>query len=654
MKKNIRTVVILIVAFAVTFLAVSYFGVGKDEKNPTYLQIIQQINNGEVEKAVLDDSNGKLTYYLKSAPDKKLTYNVSIYRIEHFLEKIDPALESEAVNFDIKAPTVWPTWVSSIPMILLLVGVGVFAFIMMNQMNGGGKNGAMSFGRSRAKLITDDKKRVTFNDVAGADEEKEELSEIVEFLKNPRRFVELGARIPKGVLLVGAPGTGKTLFAKAIAGEAKVPFFSISGSDFVELYVGVGASRVRDLFEQAKKNTPCIVFIDEIDAVGRQRGAGLGGGHDEREQTLNQLLVEMDGFGVNEGVIIIAATNRPDVLDSALLRPGRFDRQIVINVPDIKGREAILKVHSKGKPLSDEVNLDTIAKETVGFTGAELENVLNEAALYAARRKKKKIDMSDIEDAIMKVCVGVEKKSRVVSEKERKLTAFHEAGHAIVTRCMTMLDPVHQISIVPRGRAGGYTLSLPMEDKSYMSRTEMIEEINSLLGGRVAEKIALDDISTGASNDLERATAIAKKMVTKFGMSDALGPVVYGSEHEEVFLGRDFTTQRNFSEETASAIDREVKRIVEECFGTAKKCLEDNFEKLNTVANALLEREKLSGEEFERLMKGEVLEPVENKKEEAAASAPEATVEAKNAETDNAPEIAENTPKNEEKPVIKE
>ncbi|MBQ2946029.1 MAG: ATP-dependent zinc metalloprotease FtsH [Clostridia bacterium] len=649
MKKSIRTVVVLIVAFAVTFLAVSYFGVGKDEKNPTYLQIIQQINNGEVEKAVLDDSNGKLTYYLKSEPDKKLTYNVSIYRIEHFLEKIDPALESEAVNFDIKAPTVYPAWVSSIPMILLLVGVGVFAFIMMNQMNGGGKNGAMAFGRSRAKLITDDKKRITFDDVAGADEEKEELSEIVEFLKNPRRFVELGARIPKGVLLVGAPGTGKTLFAKAIAGEAKVPFFSISGSDFVELYVGVGASRVRDLFEQAKKNTPCIVFIDEIDAVGRQRGAGLGGGHDEREQTLNQLLVEMDGFGVNEGVIIIAATNRPDVLDSALLRPGRFDRQIVINVPDIKGREAILKVHSKGKPLADEVNLDTIAKETVGFTGAELENVLNEAALYAARRKKKKIDMHDIEDAIMKVCVGVEKKSRVVSEKERKLTAFHEAGHAIVTRCMTMLDPVHQISIVPRGRAGGYTLSLPMEDKSYMSRTEMIEEINSLLGGRVAEKIALDDISTGASNDLERATAIAKKMVTKFGMSDALGPVVYGSEHEEVFLGRDFTTQRNFSEETASAIDREVKRIIEESFNIAKKCLEDNFDKLTTVANALLEREKLSGEEFEALMNGKELPALEAKEEPNTDAAP-----VNENEADTAPAAEAEAPKSDEKPIIKD
>ncbi len=643
MKKNVRTIIVLIVAFGVTFLAVSYFGVGKDETKPTYWQIVEQFQNGEVLKAEIDASNGKLTYYLKSDETKKLTYN--LYSITAFKEDIQEALDNKLVSeFEITAATVWPAWVSFIPYILLIGGVAIFAIFMMNQVNGGGKGGAMSFGRSRAKLITDDKKRVTFNDVAGADEEKEELSEIVEFLKNPRRFVELGARIPKGVLLVGAPGTGKTLFAKAIAGEAKVPFFSISGSDFVELYVGVGASRVRDLFEQAKKNTPCIVFIDEIDAVGRQRGAGLGGGHDEREQTLNQLLVEMDGFGVNEGVIIIAATNRPDVLDSALLRPGRFDRQIVINVPDIKGREAILKVHSKGKPLSDEVNLETIAKETVGFTGAELENILNEAALYAARRKKKKIDMGDIEDAIMKVCVGVEKKSRVVSEKERKLTAYHEAGHAIVTRCMTMLDPVHQISIVPRGRAGGYTLSLPKEDKSYMSRTEMIEEINSLLGGRVAEKIALDDISTGASNDLERATAIAKKMVTKFGMSDALGPIVYSTEHEEVFLGRDFTTQRNFSEETASAIDREVKRIVEECFEIAKKCLEDNFDKLTVVSNALLACEKLSGEEFERLMNGETLSEINEEIEESKI--PE------NSKIES--EINEATASDSEKPVLKD
>ena len=633
MKKNVRTVVILIAAFVAIFLIVSWLGLGEANKKPTYTEIVNYFKEEKVDSAVLDASNGELKIVLKE-DEKEIKFNV--WSISGFKEDIQEYVDKGGVNLDIIAPTVWPAWLEFVPYIFLIGGLVVFGFFMMNQMNGGGKNGAMSFGKSRAKLISDDKKRVTFKDVAGAEEEKEELAEIVEFLKNPQKFVELGARIPKGVLLVGAPGTGKTLFAKAIAGEAKVPFFSISGSDFVELYVGVGASRVRDLFDQAKKNTPCIVFIDEIDAVGRQRGAGLGGGHDERDQTLNQLLVEMDGFGVNEGVIIIAATNRPDVLDSALLRPGRFDRQITINVPDIIGREAILNVHAKGKPLADEVNLNTIAKETVGFTGAELENILNEAALYAARRKKKKIDMKDIEDAIMKVCVGVEKKTRVVSEKERKLTAFHEAGHAIVTKCQTMLDPVHQISIVPRGRAGGYTLSLPLEDKSYMSRTEMIEEICSLLGGRVAEKIALDDISTGASNDLERATAIAKKMVTKYGMSDSLGPVVYGSEHEEVFLGRDFTTQRNFSEETASMIDREVKKILEECFEKAKKNLEDNFDKLNAVANALLEREKLSGEEFEKLMNNEELPPL--KKEEPEETKAEETPKA---ETDIA-ETVEN------------
>lgn len=459
----------------------------------------------------------------------------------------------------------------------------------------------MSFGKSKAKLHTDDKKKVTFNDVAGADEEKEELEEIVEFLKSPRRFLELGARIPKGVLLVGPPGTGKTLLARAIAGEAGVPFFSISGSDFVEMFVGVGASRVRDLFENAKKNSPCIVFIDEIDAVGRQRGAGLGGGHDEREQTLNQLLVEMDGFGVNEGIIIVAATNRPDILDPALLRPGRFDRQIPVGRPDIKGREEILQVHAKGKPLEAEVELKTIARGTPGFTGADLENLLNEAALLAARRNKKTIGMREIEDAITRVIAGPEKKSRVISEKDRKLTAYHEAGHAVVMKLLPNADPVHEISIIPRGMAGGYTLSFPEDEKYYMAKSELLDEIIGLLGGRVAEKLVLDDVSTGAQNDLERATAIARKMVTEYGMSENLGPMTFGSKQDEVFIGRDFARSRNYSEEVAAAIDKEMRNIIEEAYNTAQELLQENINRLHRVAERLLEKEKIDRAEFEEI-----------------------------------------------------
>ncbi len=462
----------------------------------------------------------------------------------------------------------------------------------------------MTFGKAKFKNSNDEKKKTTFADVAGADEEKEELEEIVQFLKTPEKYNKLGAKIPKGVLLVGPPGTGKTLLARAVAGEAGVPFFSISGSDFVEMFVGVGASRVRDLFDTAKKNSPCIVFIDEIDAVGRQRGAGLGGGNDEREQTLNQLLVEMDGFGANEGVIVIAATNRPDVLDPAILRPGRFDRQVVVGYPDINGREAILKVHAREKPLAPDVNLRTIASSTAGFTGADLENVLNEAALLAARKNKRAITMEEIEEATIKVVVGTEKKSKVMSDKEKKLTAYHEAGHAICTQYCPTQDPVHQISIIPRGRAGGYTMSLPTEDKTYSSRNEMLEDIVVLLGGRVAEALIMGDISTGASNDIERATSTAKSMVTKYGMSDVLGPVCYGSGNNEVFIGRDMGQVKDYSEETAAKIDQEILRIVNNGYKACEKLLKDHIDQLHNVAQYLIKHEKMSGDEFRAMVNG--------------------------------------------------
>ena len=463
----------------------------------------------------------------------------------------------------------------------------------------------MTFGKSKARMLNaNDKNKVTFKDVAGVDEEKEELQEIVDFLKSPKKFTDMGARIPKGVLLVGHPGTGKTLLAKAVAGEAGVPFFIISGSDFVEMFVGVGASRVRDLFDQAKRNSPCIIFIDEIDAVGRQRGAGLGGGHDEREQTLNQLLVEMDGFAANEGVIVLAATNRPDVLDKALLRAGRFDRQIVVGTPDVKAREEILKVHARKKKIAEDVDLGTIAKNTAGFAGADLENILNEAALLAARRDKSEIGMEEIEDAMVKVTMGPEKKSRVISEKEKKLVAFHEAGHAVASHFLPTQDAVHQISIIPRGMAGGYTMYRPSEDRQFMSKSEMEEQIISLLGGRVAESIVLGDISTGASNDIERASKIAREMVTKYGMSERLGTITFGSGQEEVFLGRDFTTQKNFSEETSGIIDEEVKRIIDYAYNKTEEILKSNLEKLHQVANVLLEKEKIDGEEFIEIMNG--------------------------------------------------
>ncbi|MEW5761859.1 MAG: ATP-dependent zinc metalloprotease FtsH [Bacillota bacterium] len=495
-------------------------------------------------------------------------------------------------------PSWWTNLLTSL--IPILIFIALF-FFLMQQTQGGGSR-VMSFGKSRARLHTDEKKRVTFNDVAGIDEVKEELQEIVEFLKNPRKFNDIGARIPKGVLLFGPPGTGKTLLARAVAGEAGVPFFSISGSDFVEMFVGVGASRVRDLFEQAKKNAPCIVFIDEIDAVGRQRGAGLGGGHDEREQTLNQLLVEMDGFSANEGIIILAATNRPDILDPALLRPGRFDRQIVVDMPDINGRKEILKVHVRGKPLGDDVDLDVLARRTPGFTGADLANMVNEAALLAARRNKKKIGMAELESAIERVIAGPEKRSRVISDKEKRLVAYHEAGHAVVSYFLPNTDPVHKVSIIPRGRAGGYTLLLPKEDRYYMTKSQLLDQITMLLGGRAAEDVVLQEVSTGAQNDLERATEIARRMVMEYGMSEELGPLTLGRKQETVFLGRDIARDRNYSEEVAYAIDREVRNIIDNCYHRAEKILRENMRGLHLVAQVLIEKETLEGAEFEDLM----------------------------------------------------
>ncbi|MBP3911582.1 MAG: ATP-dependent zinc metalloprotease FtsH [Niameybacter sp.] len=496
------------------------------------------------------------------------------------------------------------------PILQIVLIVGMFIFIMvffMQQMQGGGGGGGrgvMSFGKSKAKMTVDDKGSTTFKDVAGLDEEKEEVAELVDFLKNPRKYTEIGAKIPKGILLVGPPGTGKTLLAKAVAGEAQVPFFSISGSDFVEMFVGVGASRVRDLFEQAKKNAPAIVFIDEIDAVGRKRGAGLGGGHDEREQTLNQLLVEMDGFGINEGVIVVAATNRADILDPALLRPGRFDRHVVVGRPDVKGRESILKVHAKGKPLNEDVDLKVIARTTPGFTGADLANLMNEAALLTARHNKRAIDMEEVQKAFIKITVGTEKKSHLVTDKEKRITAFHEVGHALIHELLETLDPVHSVSIIPTGFAGGYTMPLPKEDKLYMTKTRMLDEIVSLLGGRAAEELVFGDITTGASNDIERATNIARDMVTKYGMSE-LGPIKFGDEQEEVFLGRDFSHQRNYSEDVATAIDHHIRSIVEDAYDRSKQLLTDNMDTLNRASEVLLTKEKITGHEFRKIMRGE-------------------------------------------------
>ena len=533
---------------------------------------------------------------------------------EGFYEKyLEDLVESKEVSYSSSRDVVRPWYADLFPTLLVLFAFAIFWFVFMQQSQGGGGGKVMSFGKSKAKMHREDESTlITFNDVAGLQEEKEELEEIVDFLKSPRKFMEVGARIPKGVLLVGPPGTGKTYLSRAVAGEAKVPFFTISGSDFVEMFVGVGASRVRDLFEQAKKNSPCIVFIDEIDAVGRRRGAGMGGGHDEREQTLNQLLVEMDGFGKNEGIIIMAATNRPDILDPALLRPGRFDRTIHVGLPDIKGREEILKVHTKNKPLEKDVELKVIAKRTPGFTPADLENLVNEAALLTARYNLKVIPMYLIEEASIKVQAGPEKKSKIVSEKERKLTAFHEAGHALASRLIPGMDPVHLITIIPRGMAGGFTAYIPEEDVNYMTKRQMEDRLVSLLGGRVAEALVLDDISTGAQNDIERATKLARQMITHYGMNDKLGPMTYGTDEQEVFMGRDFGRSRNYSEEVAATIDSEMRKLIDEAYHKAESLISENLATLHRIAEALLEKETLDAREFEEIFLGKEVSELES------------------------------------------
>lgn len=588
-------IILIVVIFASTFLVNS----GKNVKNINFDEFQMQWMSNNIQSFKVNEDNRTVTGTYKDGTN----YETTVLP-ERLFQFIGQHPKEGQVKEIYSKPVTIPLWVQYLPTILIFLLVIAFWFMFMQQSQGGGGNrGVMNFGKSRAKMATPDKKRVTFNDVAGADEEKAELAEIVDFLKQPKKYIELGARIPKGVLLVGPPGTGKTLLAKAVAGEAGVPFFTISGSDFVEMFVGVGASRVRDLFDQAKKNAPCIIFIDEIDAVGRQRGAGLGGGHDEREQTLNQLLVEMDGFGVNEGIIMIAATNRPDILDPALLRPGRFDRQIVVGAPDIKGREEILKVHSRNKPLSEEVKLDVLAKRTPGFTGADLENLMNESALLAVRNNKKIIGMDELEEAVTRVIAGPEKKSRVVSEKDRRLTAYHEAGHAVVMKLLPNADPVHQISIIPRGMAGGYTMHLPEEDRAYTSKSRLRDEMVGLLGGRVAEKLIIGDISTGAKNDIDRCTSIARKMVMEFGMSEELGPISFSSGHDEIFIGKDLGRSRNFSEEVAARIDNEIRRFIDEAYVRAERLLTENVNKLHAVAQALLEKEKLEAKEFEEIFR---------------------------------------------------
>lgn len=645
-KRNWRVFLPYLLLPVVLILALSFFTTTQNRVKTEYYQIVQYFDQGEVTAYRFNLSSRVLEYQLKGSNEwQKYTVpnaNLFIEDVHESVRDYNKAHPDAPIKYDMEAGSANSWWVSLLPtalMIVLLIGGLVYMTRRMNQTMTNETNRTMSFGKARVKQVKDEKRKTTFEDVAGADEEKEELSEIVAFLKEPRKFNDLGARIPKGVLLVGPPGTGKTLLARAVAGEANVPFFSISGSDFVEMYVGVGASRVRDLFEQAKKNSPAIIFIDEIDAVGRHRGAGMGGGHDEREQTLNQLLVEMDGFGANEGVIIIAATNRPDILDPALLRPGRFDRQVTVGYPDLKGREAILKVHAKGKPLAPDVDLNVIARSTVGFTGADLENLLNEAALLAARRNQKAITMTEIEEATIKVVVGTEKKSHKMSSKEKKLTAYHEAGHAVATFFLPSQDPVHQISIIPRGMAGGYTMSMPKEDKSYTSKNDMLDELVVLLGGRVAEALILGDISTGASNDIERATEIARKMVTKYGMSETLGPIAFGSGNDEVFLGRDFSHTRNYSENVASEIDEEINRIIVNAYNRCRSILEEHQDKLHKVAHYLYNHEKVDGDLFKELMTNDTL-PMEPMAEDAE---PSESQDDSNEETNAPQESAQNS-----------
>ena len=593
----------IVIFVIVLFILTLYTSTGNTQQL-SYTEMLSHIQSNNVQSITLKGDEATVELINANKGSKSKEYVVIVSSVDTFTEMVTEAYNNKLIkDFRVERPPSAPWWVAILPTIGLIVVFVIFWVFFLQQSQGGGGNRVMSFGKSRAKVNTDDKKKVTFEDVAGADEEKEELKEIVEFLKSPKKFIELGARIPKGVLLVGPPGTGKTLLAKAVSGEAGVPFFSISGSDFVEMFVGVGASRVRDLFEQAKKSAPCIVFIDEIDAVGRHRGAGMGGGHDEREQTLNQLLVEMDGFGVNEGVIILAATNRPDILDPALLRPGRFDRRVFVGLPDIKGREQILKVHSKGKPLGSDVKLDELAKSTPGFTGADLENLLNEAALLAARKNKKRIEMEEIKEATFKVVVGPEKKSRVMSEKEKKLTAYHEAGHAIAVKVASSTDKVDRVSIIPSGRAGGYTAHKPDEDKTYHTRSQLMEEIIIAMGGRAAEDIVLGEISTGASSDLKHANSVARSMITKFGMSEKLGNMVF-DENDEIFIGRDFGHTRGYSEEVAAQIDKEVKHLIDTAYEKTISILKENINVLHRIADALLEKEKLEGAEFESLFAG--------------------------------------------------
>ncbi len=609
MNKNLRNVLLYIgipIVLIISIMSVSYLS--KNTAETKYYQIVNMIKDNEISEYQLNLYSGDLTYTKRS--DGK-TYHYTVADPSIFYNDVNSSVMAineqnkgtdKVIKYDYKSGGQASWIMSMLPTVIILVVMILFWVFMMRRMNASmGGDKTMGFGKAKIKKA-DSKKKTTFADVAGADEEKEEMAEIVDFLKDPKKFNDLGARIPKGVLLVGPPGTGKTLLARAVAGEAGVPFFSISGSDFVEMFVGVGASRVRDLFGEAKKEAPAIIFIDEIDAVGRQRGAGLGGGHDEREQTLNQLLVEMDGFGANEGVIVMAATNRPDILDKALLRPGRFDRQITVNYPDVKGREEILKVHSRGKPLGPDVNLATIAKSTSGFTGADLENLLNESALLAVRHGKKAITQEEIEEATIKVVMGTEKKSHIVKDKDKMVTAYHEAGHAVVSYFLPTQDPVHQISIIQRGMAAGYTMYLPTEEKGHTSRNQLLEQICSLLGGRAAEQLTQDDVCTGASNDIERATDLARKMVTKFGMSDKLGLVTYGHDNNEVFLGRDFSSTPNYSEKTASTIDEEIENVVMTQYKRALELLKGAMPKLHIVAKELFEKEKISGDDFRAIM----------------------------------------------------